>query len=67
MAGDVNGACKTTGDGFTNSGAIKFLGTTTSTAYVGGLAGTATVAIGDITTLNNTGLVTNYDAATGLT
>ncbi|MBR2859101.1 MAG: hypothetical protein IKB90_03270 [Alistipes sp.] len=71
LAGDINGAFKTAEEGyantFVNSGDIKFLGTTTSTAYVAGVAGSATVDVGAIKVVKNTGLVTNYDAEEGLT
>ncbi len=71
LAGDINGAFKTAAEGyantFVNSGDIKFLGTTTSTAYVGGVAGSASVDVGAIKVVKNTGLVTNYDAEEGLT
>ena len=58
----IDGAIKTVGEGLTNSGNIKFLGTTTKIAAAGGIAGVATATIGEITTLKNTGTVTNYDA-----
>ena len=58
----VDGAIKTVGEGLTNSGNIKFLGTTTKIAAAGGIAGVATATVGEITTLKNTGTVTNYDA-----
>ncbi len=57
-----SGAFTTVGTGFTNSGTIKLLGSTTKSATAGGIIGTAAQTIGDITTLKNTGLVTNYDA-----
>ena len=58
----INGAFTTAGAGCTNSGNVKFLGTTTKKAGAGGIAGTASATIGEITTLKNTGTVTNYDA-----
>ena len=67
LCGDVSDAMTTTGDGFVNSGAIKFLGSaSSSTTYMGGIAGAATATIGAITTLKNTGLITNYDATNNL-
>ena len=62
LAAVVDGAITTVGDGCTNSGNIKFLGTTTKTAGVGGFAGKISKTITSITTLKNTGTVTNYDA-----
>ena len=58
----IDGEIKTAGAGCTNSGNIKFLGTTTKAAAAGGISGTASKTIGEITTLKNTGTVTNYDA-----
>ncbi len=62
LAGAMDGAFTTVGTGFTNSGTIKVLGSTTKSASAGGILGVAAKTIGDITTLKNTGLVTNYDA-----
>ena len=64
LAAVVDGAITTVGAGCTNSGNIKFLGTTTKTAGVGGFAGKISKTITSITTLKNTGTVTNYDATT---
>ena len=58
----IDGAITTVGAGCTNSGNIKFLGTTTKAAAAGGISGTASKTVGEITTLKNTGTVTNYDA-----
>jgi hypothetical protein len=67
LCGDIDTATKTTGtEGFVNSGNIKFLGSTTNTVYVGGIAGNAAKAMSEITVLKNEGTVTNYDATTGV-
>ena len=66
LAADIDGAFKTAGTGFVNTGAIKWLGYASKSGVLGGIAGGATVAVGTITTLKNEGLVTNYDAETGL-
>jgi hypothetical protein len=53
--------------GFVNTGKIKLLGTTTGSAYVGGVVGYAKeISISSATVLKNEGLVTNYDATTGV-
>ena len=65
LAGAMDGAFTTVGEGFTNSGNIKLLGSTTKSASAGGIIGTAAKTIGDVTTLKNTGTVTNYDATSG--
>ena len=62
LAAVIDGEITTVGEGCTNSGNIKFLGTTTKTAGVGGFAGKISKTITSITTLKNTGTVTNYDA-----
>ena len=66
LAADIDGAFKTAGTGFVNTGAIKWLGYASKSGVLGGIAGGSTVAVGTITTLKNEGLVTNYDAETGL-
>ena len=66
LAADIDGAFKTAGTGFVNTGAIKWLGYANKSGVLGGIAGGATVTVGTITTLKNEGLVTNYDAETGL-